>query len=301
MQNLKYFTWVLSLGLLVSSSSFAIEKKWDGTLVMGFNPAENREAMDTNSNALTTYFSKKSGIPTKGFVATDYTGLVEAMRSGQVQLAWLPPLSFVQAERVADAEVLMKATHLNRDFFYGSIVVRADKNIKTLDDLKGKSIAWVDPASASGHLFPKAALIEKTKMSPDAFFKRQVFAGSHDAVVLAVANGTVDAGATFTNNKEGTSSAWTQYQKGATKPVDFRILLLSAPIPTETMAVKKSFHEKHADVVKKITETFAQMHKDPEGKKILMDLYKMDSAIPAKSSDYDSVRKAAKELGLLSQ
>ena len=203
------FRTVLSTAVAVvfaalSANADAAKKE----VVMGFNPAENVDVVEMNGKAFAKYFEEKTGHKVKMFVATDYTALIESLRSGRIDFAWLPPFSYVKAEEVADAQVLLKAVRRGRAAFFSAIITRADKGINSIQDLKGKNVAWVDPSSTSGHIFPKANLMTKFNIKPEEFFGRQVFAGSHDSLVLAVVNGTVDAGATFTNDPNGHDGAW---------------------------------------------------------------------------------------------
>lgn len=286
-----FTTW---LGLLFVTGALGATPPAVPTIVMGFNPAENTDAVETNGRALSAYFEAKTGVKVKTFVATDYTALVEALRSGQVDFAWLAPFAYVKAEEIAGAKVLLKAVRHGHATFYSALITRTDKPYQKVEDLKGKNIAWVDPSSASGHIFPKANLIVKKKIDPDTFFGRQVFAGSHDALVLAVLNGTVDAGATFCNEPDGRDGAWDLYLKTEAEKKKIRVLFVTDPIPGDTLATSKKFASAHPDLVERATKLLSEMHKDPEGKKVLTTLYRIDSMVPAKSEDYESVRAAAR-------
>lgn len=266
-------------------------------ITIGFNPTENADVVETNGKAFGEYFKGKTGISVKTFIATDYTALIEALRSGQVDFAFLPPFSYVKAEQIAGAKVLMKSVRRGKAVFYSAIITRSDKGYKTVEDLKGKNIAWVDPSSASGHIFPKANLIVKKKLDPETFFAKQVFAGSHDAAVLAVLNGTVDAAATFANDPQGKEGAWTQFLKGE-EAQKVRSVFVTDPITGDTMAASRQMMAQHSDVVGTTTKLLGEMGSKEEGVKILKALYRIDGMIPATSADYDSVRKAAKVVNI---
>lgn len=266
-------------------------------IVMGFNPAENADVVETNAKAFSDFYKAKTGLNVKTFIATDYTALIEALRSGKIQFAWLPPFSYVKAEEVANAQVLLKSVRKGKAYFYSAIISRADKGYKTLDDLKGKNVAWVDPSSTSGHIFPKANLITRKKIDPEKFFKRQVFAGSHDAVLLSVLNGTVDAGATFADDAQGSSGAWTQFLKPGERE-KIKVIYVTEPITGDTMTTTKKFQTEYKDIVDQTTRLMTAMGDSEEGRKILKALYRIDSMVPAKSQDYDSVRAAAKTLNI---
>ncbi len=267
-------------------------------VTIGFNPAENVDVVETNGKLFSEYYKKNTGLSVKTFIATDYTALIEALRAGRIDFAFLPPFSYVKAEELADAKVLMKSVRKGRAFFYSAIIVRADKGYKTIADLKGKNIAWVDPSSSSGFIVPKASLITKAKIDPDKHFSKQVYAGSHDALVLSVLNGTVDAGATFSNDDKGEDGAWTQFLKSDEDRKRIRVVFVTDPIPGDTMATTNKFATAHKDIVDKTTKLLSEMGKNEEGKKILGALYRIDSLSPATSKEYDSLRKAAKVINV---
>ncbi len=298
---MKTASCVLSLTLFVSaflfSPSVLAAKKTE--VVMGFNPAENSESTELNGKLFAEYYKAKTGMPLKTFVATDYTALVEALRSGKIDFAWLPPFSYVKAEQVADAQVLLKSVRRGKAVFYSAIITRADKGISKIGDLKGRTMAWVDPASASGHVFPKANLMAKGLIDdPDKFFGRQIFAGSHDALVLAVLNGTVDAGATFCNDAEGLDGSWMRFLKKPEDQKRIKVVYVTDPLTGDSMATTKKFFVKQNEIVSKTVALLEGMGKDAEGQKILKALYQIDSMVPAKSEDYEPLRAAAKKLNL---
>ncbi|MGE3262672.1 MAG: phosphate/phosphite/phosphonate ABC transporter substrate-binding protein [Bacteriovoracia bacterium] len=263
---------------------------------IGFNPAENAELVEMNGKAFSEYFRKQMGLKVKTFVATDYIALVEALRSGKIDFAFLPPFSLVKAEQIADAQVLMKAVRKGKSVFYSAIIVRADKPYYKIEDLKGKNIAWVDPASASGFIYPKAMLKVKKKLDADSFFGRQVFAGAHDAVVLSVLNGTVDAGATFVNDTKGEDGAWHLFLKTEAERKKIRMIFVSDPIPGETISTTKKFAKENREILDKFVQLLGKMGDTKEGREVLMALYRIESLTPATSKEFQPVRDAAKAI-----
>ena len=265
-------------------------------IVIGLNPSERSENTQQNADLLADLIAQKSGLPVKMFVAQDYSGLVEALRAKTVDFAFFAPISYVYAERIADARVLLKAQRYGSPYYFGSIIVRANSPYRTLEDLRGKQIAWVDPSSSSGHIFPKAGLIEKG-IDPEEFFARQTFAGGHDAVLLAVINGTIDAGATFANDTLGKSGSWTQLEEGAFGK-QIRPIFFSRPIPADNLATSSYMLEKYPEIVQKVTNAVEHMHEDSIGAQVMRSMYHVDAMVPATSADYDPVRDAADLLNL---
>src|SRR5258708_17935699 len=100
--------------------------------------------------------------------------------------------------------------------YRSQIVVRADSGINSIEQLRGKKFAFVDPASASGFLFPNA-LLAGMGLDYKTFFSDTIFAGGHDKVIIAVYNKQADGGASFGNNVDNGP------------PTDARTLVTSTP------------------------------------------------------------------------
>jgi len=290
---------LMSLLVVISIGCSACTKKKDeNTFTMGFTPAENAEVVTTNGKVISDLILEKTGIKVKTYVASDYTALIEALRGGSVHFAWLAPFGFVLAEQRAGAKILLKSVRKGKPHFYSCLIVRSDKPYKTVADLKGRNIAWVDPASASGYIVPKASLINDG-MDPDKFFGKQIFAGGHDSVVLGVINGSVDVGATFTNEENGETGAWNMLAMSKPEFKDkIRVIYVSKPVPNDTLSTSEKFYASNKDVVDKVTKVLLEMDKEPSGKKALHDLYRIDSMMVAKTEDFEVLRKAADKLNV---
>ena len=262
---------------------------------IGFNPTQNSETLTASAQAIADYIEAEFGgaIEVEVFLPTEYRGLIEAMRSGNLDFAFFPPDGFVIAEREANAQVLLKSVRFGNPFYWSAIIVRNDSGIETVADLEDKDIAWVDPNSAAGYVFPKAELV-MAGINPDDFFAKSVFAGAHDAAVLSVLNGSVDAAATFANDAENKSGAWTQFLD-EDEASQLTSIFYSRPIPGDTFSVSKEFAEEYTSLSYQIAASIANI-KDPST--LLLDLYRIDYMTIAQSSDYDVVRDSREVLGL---
>jgi phosphonate transport system substrate-binding protein len=293
---IRFLLVILIFSPIVSCTKNAKEKT--KVYTMGFNPPENSEVVQLNGDALAELLEKKTGYKFKTFIATDYTALVEALRSKKLDFAWLPPFSYIQAERLAGAEVMLKSVRHGSPYYYSAIIVRSDSPYKTIEDLRGETMAWVDPASSSGHIFPKAGLIE-AGIDPDTFFSKQVYAGSHDALLLSILNGTTKAGATFANDAEASGGSWTQLLKNPEDKTKIRPIFVTKPIPGDTLSTSGSFIKEHPEVVKNVKAALLSFKDDVEGKALLKNLYRIDYLTEATSKDYEPVRVAAKLLKVI--
>lgn len=237
---------------------------------------------------------KETGYKLDSSVANSYAAVVEAMGSEKVDIAWLAPFAYVLAHQKNGAEVILASLQRSGKYYKGVILARTDAGINSLDDLKGKRFAWVDPSSASGYLYPAALLAEKTSYNPKnptGFLASQVFAGGHDKVVIALMNGQVDAGAVFDDARDN-ASLLQQFPDlmTATKKV-----AETDPIPSDTVAVRKGLPK---DVTEKLKAAFLKIGNSEEGQKLLRDVLGTYGLTEAADSEYDPVRRAAKVLDL---
>ncbi|HNQ99850.1 MAG TPA: phosphate/phosphite/phosphonate ABC transporter substrate-binding protein [Trueperaceae bacterium] len=266
------------------------------TVRIGFNPTQNSDLLTSASEGIANYLESQLGgaVEVQVFIPTDYRGLIEAMGSGNLDFAFFPPDGFVVANSEVGAQVLLKSVRTGNPYYWSAIVVRKDSGIENIGDLEGKSIAWIDPNSAAGYTFPRAELIT-AGINPDDFFSNQVYAGGHDAAVLAVLNGSVDAAATFANDDQNISGAWTQFLD-ADQASQITAIFYTRPIPGDTFSVSQQFASEHAALTYQIAAAIATI-KAPDNN-LLMDLYRIDYMIPADSSDYAVVRDTRRILGL---
>jgi phosphonate transport system substrate-binding protein len=166
--------------------------------------------------------------------------------------------------------------------YHSVIVARKDHNIRSLADLRGRTFAFVDPSSTSGHLFPKAAML-RAGLKPDTEL-RAIFAGSHDASVIAVQNGKVDAAAVA----DGLLDA--AIARNMVKAEDLVVVWKSEPIPASPVVMRRDLPE---PVKQKIRAAFAGMRDIPWSKGTIIKRW-----IPATDETYNIVRETAKVLNL---
>ncbi len=124
--------WTLAVAILVSTATAqaAIEHK---EIVMGFNPAENVDVVEMNGKAFSEYYEKKTGYKVKTFIATDYTALIEALRSGRIDFAWLPPFSYVKAEKIDTLVEFQEKCRTNGRRSYSEVLVELMENYNKLN------------------------------------------------------------------------------------------------------------------------------------------------------------------------
>jgi len=273
-------TWLCALAPLVMMPLPGVAE----TLTIGLIPSEDPRLMSAEYKPLTDYLANALGMEVKSFVATDYNGVIEALRSKKLDVAMLGPFSYVLATTVADVEAFaIPETGQAGVSYHAVIIARKDRGFRTLYDLKGHTFAFVDPSSTSGHLFPKAALV-KLGLDPDAFFGRVMFSGGHDASALSVQNGKIDAAAVADALLEAA------YARGVVKREDIQVLWASEPIPTVPYVMRRDLPE---NLRKRIRAAFLAIRDLPTGSHAT--IVRVD---PVDDSAYDGVRETAKVLKL---
>lgn len=274
-------TSIASLMLAASGTVWAQSDE----LRVGLIPSEDAHAMIEASQQVMEQLAAKTGMKVKPFVANDYNGVIEALRSGKLDIAYLGPFSYVLAHEMANAEAFAVAVtkKTGRSAYQSKVIVRKDKGLQSLDHLKGRTFAFVDPSSASGHLFPKAGLMA-SGFDVDKGFSRVIFSGSHDASIMAVATNKVDAAAVADRIFDSA------IKKGLIKSEDFTVIWHSKPIPESPMVWRKSLDEA---TKKKVAAAMAEIKNLPWG-----DQGMLDGFAPTNDQAYDVVRQTAKALNL---
>jgi phosphonate transport system substrate-binding protein len=247
-----------------------------------------------NAQPLVEILRNELGMEIQPFVATDYTGVVEALRVNKLDVAFLAPASYVLAKNEANIKVVLKSERKGIPFYYAALITRADSGIKTLEDLRGKTFAFGDSLSTTGHVFPRK-MFKEHGIDPVRDFKQILYSGGHDATVLAVLNGKVDAGATYANSPDNEDTAWMRYLKDPQDVKKIRAIAFSEPIPADNLVISEALDPR---VAQKLVDIFLELSRDPKGKKMLRDLYQIDGFVTASDKDYDSVRQAFTGAGI---
>ncbi|CAA2144223.1 phosphonate ABC transporter substrate-binding protein [Methylobacterium bullatum] len=233
-------------------------------LTLAVIPAENASGTTDRYAPMTAYLSKALGVPVKLRIANDYAAVIESQRAGNAQLAFYGPASFARAVMTGvKIEPIVNQKHdTGASGYYSVIYVRADSPYKTIEDLKGKNLALVDPNSTSGNQAPRFFL-HKAGHPVDAHFGKTVYAGSHENAVLALVQGTVDAAANLYNTDTDTMVTRMAAKGMLKKPdgtpltqADFRVVFKSDFLPEGPFAMLASLPD---DLKAKIRDALVAM------------------------------------------
>ena len=276
--------FIMSLAIL--SVTFSISQAEPLKLNMVFVPASEK-GDDQDYVNLIKIIEDLTGIEITPIRVTDYNAAVEAVRANRAQIAWYGGKTYIQAVEIANVEAFaagVRKGDTNASYF-AYFVVRADSDLKTLADVKGKKLALNSIGSTSGDLIPQVELVKNAlsvKNKDD--FKNVHYAGSHDACLLAVINKHVDVCGMSSRNFDA------RIADGTIKLEQVRIIHSSSPVPPPPLAYSKNLP---LEVRNKIKAATLEAHKYG---KIGGYGGEMSHYIEVTDSDYDVLRAVDKLL-----
>jgi len=267
-------------GLAPVRGASALEKP----LVMAFTPSRDPTALQESADAFVAVLARLSGVPVRAQVASDYAGVIEALRSRRVDLAFVHPVGYVLARREAGCEILVRDVWENRTAYKASFYVREASGIKHIEELRGRTVAFVDPASSSGYIYPMVLLMKRGLIrdrDPKTFFKDALFAGTHEAALRAVLQGRVDAATTF-------DMAPQVHLKDPALVAQLVSIAETPEIPEAGICARPGLPPAAVQALKRALLGM----KKPEHATALKGIYDIDGFVEARDADYDPVRDA---------
>lgn len=216
------------------------------TFVIAYAPNESTDESADAREGLAKDLEKEFGLKVEEIQASDYNAIVEALRTGKADAAYIGSLAIAYAsDRAGAIPVVMKAPDGDKSkAVYHSLLLTSSKrdDINSIEDIKGKSIAFVDPESTSGNLFPSYDIIKAfpdEKLTSDdlhtngKFFSASSYSGKHQAGLQAVIKGDVDIVPISDQILES------EFENGNAKKEEVKVIHTSDPIPAEGFVVAK--------------------------------------------------------------
>jgi len=262
----------------------------DPPLTLALTPSRDPTALQEAGDAFARTLTRLSGVPIRVQVASDYAGVVEALRSRRVDLAFVHPVGYVLAHREAGCLILVRDVWQGKTAYTARIYVRKGGGIERLQDLKGKTIAFVDPASSSGYIYPMVLLMKRgmvRERDPKSFFKEALFAGTHEAALRSVLQGRVDAAASFDKAPE-------IHLKDPALIGQLAFVAETPEIPEAGICARPGLA---AETLARLKSALLAI-KGPEHAAVLKQIYDIDGFVEASDQDYQPVRDAMDLMGL---
>lgn len=234
------------------------------------------------NNRFSEYIGQKLGVPDSIVIATLYSNMSRMLKNDEVDIAYVCGAPYVLDHDSFGEELLavpVPAFSSGKPTYKSYVIVRKDSPYQSLKDLQGKRYAFSDPLSNSGKLVPTYLLAQKGYKIED-YFHSYIYTYSHSNSIEAVATGLVDGASVD-------GYIWKLHQRiDPTFSSKTKVIHQSQDFPFTPFVFRKSIN---FEIKEKIRSIFLEMHKDPEGKKILDKLF-IERFVSLEDKDYNPIR-----------
>ena len=285
--------FLVALGLLASWTCAKGEGQESpapgSSFVIGLSPEQNIFKEVERYTPLAEYLTKKCGFDVRVKVLTRYGEAAEDFTRQEMDAAFMGSYSYVLAHRKFGVEPLARAERLNgSSVYHGLLFVRQDSGIRGVEDMKGKSFAFVDAHTLAGYLLPLAYLRTHGIRNYKAFLGETYFTGTQEDAIYDVLNKKADIGAAKSTVYHRLAQEDGRIER------ELKILSRSPDVPDFALAVRRDLNPL---VRIAITRALLKMDADPEGKEVLKSLGAR-RFIPTTDKEYEPVRAYERQLGL---
>jgi phosphonate transport system substrate-binding protein len=262
---------------LYSQSPGEPKTKEENPVHFGVIPRDNPRIAFEKYQPIIDYLSESTPYAFELVLKKTYNDTVTALGSGEIDIAFLGPITYLHAHADYGAVPILKSITAKGKPYYNSVVVTKENNpIKQLSDLKGKSVAFASLKSTSGNLMPRYLLADAGIHVKELRRYRQF--DYQDSVVKWVLKGEYDAGAVRASVAE-------KYV-----PLGLKIISISDPMPTGPVV---SGPKTSTSVIEVTRNTLLNMNNTKAGRAVLK---KVDSELrggftAASDSDYEHIRR----------
>jgi phosphonate transport system substrate-binding protein len=222
--------------LAMVGAAGATDPSWPKEVTFGLLSTENAAEITRRWAPILAQLEKDLGVKVKAVTATDYRGTIEALKFKKAELGHLGPKSYVEASNnnYANVEPIAQLQLANGSLGYRScLIVHADSDIFSPEDMAGKTFAFNDPNSTSGYLVPSAFFMMELGVDPKKHFSKVTFSGSHEASILAVSAKKVEIASTNLPDLQQLTRE-NKVPRGA-----LRVIWVSKLIPNDPIVVRK--------------------------------------------------------------
>lgn len=204
----------------------------EGSFLLAFAPFSEPEKIKKMYGNFADYLSQKLNVKVRIVVAEDYETLLENLRTGIFQAAFLSPVNYAKLvqNKPLGISYCVSAEIRGKSEYYGLIISHASQGISRISQLRNKDFGFVDRNSASGFVFPYYRLLE-LGLNPERDFRRIYFLGSHGRILEAIRTGRIAGGATYDGRLE---------ELGEEEKKHIVILAKTSPIPYDTVVLSKT-------------------------------------------------------------
>ncbi len=279
------FVFVFSI---VGCSAKTETKKEEKVIKMGFVPLKNSEKLVEDLKPISDYLTERLGVKVEAFTASNYIGVVEGLGSGSVDFGIIPPFSSLLAQKQSNAKpILTSKGKTGKPGYTAELYVRKDSGLKSLQDVKGKKVAFVDPSSSSGYIYPGAMLVNAgLNLDKDISYQ---FSGGHDKSLQLLLNKDVDVIATFDGVEDRYAKDFPQAK------TDIQKLASSDMIPGVMVTTSGKMDK---ELQEKLEKALRDIEKDPKMKEMFTKMFSITGFTDVDQDAYKKVEATAKVMNV---
>lgn len=236
MRSFRIVLAVVLAVLAMVGAAGAADPSWPKEVTFGLLSTENASEITRRWGPILAQLEKDLGVKVKPVTATDYRGTIEALKFKKAEIGHLGPKAYVEAStnNYANVEPVAQLQLANGSLGYRScLIVHADSDLFSPEDMAGKTFAFNDPNSTSGYLVPSAFFMMELGVDPKKHFSKVTFSGSHEASILAVAAKKVEIASTNLPDLQQLTRE-NKVPRGA-----LRVIWVSKLIPNDPIVVRK--------------------------------------------------------------
>lgn len=280
--------------LLVSCQNDAPLGTKDNPVKLYFTPSVDADTISTNSREFINFLEQETGLIFKTGIPTNYVAVVEAFGSKRADIGVMNSFGYLMANDKYGAEAKLRVLRYGHDYYQGQILAHVDSGINSVKDLAGKKMAFVDPSSTSGYMFP-------LKIMKDAGIEpgNTTFANKHDNVVIMIYQKQVDAGATYYSAPSEDGSIRDARSRVKTQFPDIeekvKIITTTDKIPNDPFVFRKGLPE---EITKKFIDAVKKFVSTEEGRANFKRIYSVEGVVDTTDKDYESLRNMVKAINL---
>ena len=221
--------------------------------------------------------AKDLGVKVKHVAASDYRGTIEALKFKKAEIGQLGPKAYVEAtnDNYANVEPVVQVRQANGSLGYRScLIVHADSDLFSPEDIGGKTFAFNDPNSTSGYLVPMTMFLNEMGVNPKQHFSKLTFSGSHEASILAVTHKKVEVASTNLPDVQQLT------REGKVPRGALRVIWVSKLIPNDPIVVRKDLPDSLRQAIQESLATMKAKHPEAfaEGGAFIGGFQKVDDA-----------------------
>lgn len=266
------------------------------TFVISAIPDQDPEKLNRLYGKLSGYLKEQLGVEVVYKPVTDYAAVVNAFRTGDVDMAWFGGLTGVQARLQVDGAQAIIQRDIDENF-HSVFIANAAAGIQPFDDisglnaLKGRTFTFGSESSTSGRLMPQF-FMSKAGVTLSDLKGEPGFSGSHDKTIKLVEAGTYEAGAL-------NEQVWKARVAAGEVDTNKVIVIWRTPAYYDYhWIVRPDVEQKFgAGFVERVKKAFLSLDAANPAHKEILDLFGAQKFIETKNENYADIEAVAREIG----